>query len=137
MSDSYALALQKAVRARLVGDSTITNLVSTRVYDEPPAEPAYPFIRFGDITPRTADTDGSLNAEVALNIEAYSRATGRVEAAQIAEAIRTSLHRSEANVSVAGFHLIELRCEAYFVDRDREGRGYSVNVVLSAMLETA
>ena len=44
---------------------------------------------------------------------------------------------AQANVSVAGFHLIELRCEAYFVDRDREGRGYSVNVVLSAMLETA
>ena len=33
---SFVLELQKSVRAALVGDSNITALVGTRVYDEPP-----------------------------------------------------------------------------------------------------
>ena len=137
MSNSFALELQKGIRAALVADSGVTTLVSTRVYDEPPQNVTYPFVRFGDIQPRSADTDGSTGAEVTFNVETYSQKTGRVEATQIAEAIRTALHRSEGSVTLAGFNLIELRCETYVVDRDREGRGHNGNVIFSAILETA
>ena len=41
---SFALELQKGVRAALVADSNITALVSTRVYDEPPQNVTYPFV---------------------------------------------------------------------------------------------
>jgi hypothetical protein len=137
MSNSFALELQKGIRAALVANSGVTALVSTRVYDEPPQNVTYPFVRFGDIQPRSADTDGSTGAEVTFNVETYSQTTGRVEATQIAEAIRTALHRSEGSVTLAGFNLIELRCETYVVDRDREGRGHNGNVIFSAILETA
>ena len=137
MSDGFALAFQKGVRAALVANSGVTNLVSTRVYDEPPQNVTYPFVRFGDIQPRSADTDGTTGAEVTFNVETYSQTTGRVEATQIAEAIRTALHRSEGSVTLSGFNLIELRCETYVVDRDREGRGHNGNVIFSAILETA
>jgi len=137
MSNSFALELQKGIRAALVANSGVTTLVSTRVYDEPPQNVTYPFVRFGDIQPRSADTDGSTGAEVTFNVETYSQTTGRVEATQIAEAIRTALHRSEGSVTLAGFNLIELRCETYVVDRDREGRGHNGNVIFSAILETA
>ena len=137
MSNSFALELQKGIRAALVANSGVTALVSTRVYDEPPQNVTYPFVRFGDIQPRSADTDGSTGAEVTFNVETYSQKTGRVEATQIAEAIRTALHRSEGSVTLAGFNLIELRCETYVVDRDREGRGHNGNVIFSAILETA
>ena len=137
MSNSFALDLQKGIRAALVANSGVTTLVSTRVYDEPPQNVTYPFVRFGDIQPRSADTDGSTGAEVTFNVETYSQTTGRVEATQIAEAIRTALHRSEGSVTLAGFNLIELRCETYVVDRDREGRGHNGNVIFSAILETA
>ena len=135
MSNSFALELQKGIRAALVANSGVTALVSTRVYDEPPQNVTYPFVRFGDIQPRSADTDGSTGAEVTFNVETYSQTTGRVEATQIAEAIRTALHRSEGSVTLAGFNLIELRCETYVVDR--EGRGHNGNVIFSAILETA
>ena len=137
MSNSFALEMQKGIRAALVSNSGVTALVSTRVYDEPPQNVTYPFVRFGDIQPRSADTDGSTGAEVTFNVETYSQTTGRVEATQIAEAIRTALHRSEGSVTLAGFNLIELRCETYVVDRDREGRGHNGNVIFSAILETA
>ena len=36
MSNSFALELQKGIRAALVADSGVTALVSARIYDEPP-----------------------------------------------------------------------------------------------------
>lgn len=137
MSNSFALELQKGVRAALVANSSLTALVTARVYDEPPQNVTYPFVRFGDIQPRSMDTDGSTGADVTFNIEAYSQTTGRVEATQIAEAVRTALHRQEGSVSLTGFNLIEMRCETYVVDRDREGRGHNANIIFTALMETA
>ena len=137
MSNSFALELQKGVRAALVANSSLTALVAARVYDEPPQNVTYPFVRFGDIQPRSMDTDGSTGADVTFNIEGYSQTTGRVEATQIAEAVRTALHRQEGSVSLTGFNLIEMRCETYVVDRDREGRGHNANIIFTALLETA
>ena len=106
MSNSFALELQKGIRAALVADSGVTALVSTRIYDEPPQNVTYPFVRFGDIQPRSMDTDGSTGAEVTFNVEAYLQTTGRVEATQIAEAVRNALHRSEASVTLSGINVI-------------------------------
>ena len=137
MSNSFALELQKGVRAALVANNSLTALVAARVYDEPPQNVTYPFVRFGDIQPRSMDTDGSTGADVTFNIEGYSQTTGRVEATQIAEAVRTALHRQEGSVSLTGFNLIEMRCETYVVDRDREGRGHNANIIFTALMETA
>ena len=128
MSNSFALALQKVIRAALVADSGVTALVSARIYDEPPQNVTYPFVRFGDIQPRSMDTDGTTGAEVTFNVEGYSQTTGRVEATQIAEAVRNALHRSEGSVTLFGINVIELRCETYFINRDRQGRGHNGNV---------
>jgi hypothetical protein len=137
MANGFALELQKGLRAALVADSDVTALVSTRIYDEPPQAVTYPFVRFGDIVPRAADTDGRLGMEITLSFHAFSRTTGRVQAAQIAEAIRESLHRKETTVSLTGFNLIELLCDTYFVDQDNEGRGHEAKIVFSAILEAA
>ena len=85
-------------------------------------------MRFGDIQPRSMDTDGTTGAEVTFSVEAYSQTTGRVEATQIAEAVRNALHRSEGSVTLSGINVIELRCETYVINRDRQGRGHNGNV---------
>ena len=131
MSNGFALELQKAVRTRLTADSATTALVSTRIYDEPP------FIRFGCIVPRADDTDGSTGADVTLYIEAFSQTTGRVEATQILEAVRTALHRQETNVSLTGFHLIDLRCENYMVEKNVDDRGHKGSILFNANIQTA
>lgn len=136
MADGFALALQKGVRAALVADGTITGLVGSRVYDEPPQNVTFPYMRFGDIDPSAFDTDNTEGALVGVSIEAHSRAaSGRVEVVQMAEAVREALHRQEAAVTVAGHTLVELIFQTFSVTRDNEGRGYTAVIALQAMLE--
>lgn len=135
MSNSFALELQKGVLATLAANSATTAIVSTRIYDEPPTPATYPFIRFGNITPSADDTDGDISAEVSMNVEAFSQTTGRVECAQIAEAVRLALHRQETAVSLTGFNLIELRCESYSVTKIADDRGHKASVLFTAMMQ--
>lgn len=138
MADGFALALQKGLRAALVANAGVTALVSTRVYDEPPQNVTFPYIRFGDITPAAFDTDTALGSLVDISIEANSRsASGRVEAVKMVEAVKEALHRQETSVTVTGFTLVELIFETYNATRDADGRGYTAVIVLRAMLEKA
>ena len=138
MADGFLLALQKGVRAALVADAGVYALIGTRLYDEPPQNVTFPYARFGGIEPLAFDTDTQEGALVSFTIEAYSRsASGRVEAAQIAEAVKAALHRQEASVTVSGHTFVELIFETFSVTRDGEGRGYTAIVSLQAMLEAA
>jgi hypothetical protein len=136
MADGFALALQKGLRAALVADAGVTALVSSRIYDEPPQDVTFPYARFLAIEPIAFDTDTTEGAEVTVTFECHSRsASGRVEAVQVAEAIKAALHRQEDAVTVTGYNLVELIFETYSVTRDSEGRGYTAVVALQAMLE--
>lgn len=138
MADGYALATQVGVLAALKASSGVTSLVSTRIYDEPPQDVVFPYLRFNTIQPNAFDTDTAEGALVDISLEAHSRsASGRVEATQIAEAVQAALHRQEASVSIAGYTLVELIFEAISVTRDSEGRGFTAVISLQAMLDTA
>lgn len=138
MADGYALATQVGVLAALRANSGVTSLVSTRIYDEPPQDVVFPYLRFNTIQPNAFDTDTAQGALVDISLEAHSRsASGRVEATQIAEAVQAALHRQEASVSIAGYTLVELIFEAISVTRDSEGRGFTAVISLQAMLDTA
>lgn len=138
MADGFALALQKGLRAALVANSGVTAKVSTRIYDEPPQNVVFPYLRFGDISPSAFDTDTKVGASVDITMEAHSRsASGRVEAVQIVEAVNAALHRQEGSVTVTGFTLVELIFQTHNVTRDPDGRGYTAVIALRALLETA
>ena len=138
MADGYGLALQKGLRAALVANSGVTNLVSTRVYDEPPQNVTFPYLMFNTIQPNAFDTDTAQGALVDISLEAHSRsASGRVECMQVVEAVKEALHRQEAAVTVTGFTLVELIFEAFSATRDNEGRGFTAVISLQAMLDTA
>ena len=136
MADGFALAIQKGLRTRLVANAGVTDIVSTRVYDEPPQAVTFPYLRFDQITANAFDTDSTLGSVVDITIEANSRsASGRVEAVQIVEAVRAALHRQETNITVTGFTLVELIFQTYSVTRDTDGRGYTAVIALQALLE--
>ena len=138
MADGYALATQKGMLAALKAASGVTNLVSTRIYDEPPQDVVFPYLRFNTIQPNAFDTDTAEGSLVDISLEAHSRsASGRVEAVRIAEAVKDALHRNEASVTVAGFTLVELIFETISATRDSDGRGYTAVISLQAMLDTA
>lgn len=136
MADGFALAMQKGLRAALVANAGVSAIVSTRVYDEPPQNVTFPYLRFDQITANAFDTDSTVGSAVEITIEANSRsASGRVEAVQIVEAVRAALHRQEGSVTVTGFTLVELIFQTYSVTRDTDGRGYTAVIALQALLE--
>jgi hypothetical protein len=138
MADGYALATQKGILAALRAASGVTGLVSTRIYDEPPQDVVFPYLRFNTIQPNAFDTDTAEGSLVDISLEAHSRsASGRVEATQIVEAVQAALHRQEASVTIAGYTLVELIFDAISVTRDNDGRGYTAVISFQAMLDTA
>ena len=138
MSDGFALAFQKGVRAALVANPGVTNLVSTRVYDEPPQNVTFPYLRFVEVDPEAFDTDGTLGATIDLTLQAHSRsASGRVEATQITEAVYGALHRQEASVTATGFNVIEVRFVDSFAERGSDGRGYDAFITFEILIEAA
>ena len=138
MADGYALATQVGILSALKAHSGVTSLVSNRIYDEPPQDVVFPYLRFNTIQPNAFDTDTAQGALVDISLEAHSRsASGRVEATRVAEAVQAALHRQEAFVSIAGYNLVELIFEAISVTRDSEGRGFTAVISLQAMLDTA
>ncbi len=136
MADGFGLALWVGIRAALVADSNITDLVSTRVYGEPPNDPTFPYIRRGNSIVSAFDVACVEGATVNFSIEVHSRsAAGDTEAMQVVEAVKTALHRQESSVTVTGFTLVELIFQTFSPDRDPEGRGYTATIAFQAMLE--
>lgn len=136
MADGFALAIQKGLRTALVANAGVSAIVSTRIYDEPPQNVVFPYLRFDEITSNAFDTDSTVGSSVDITIEANSRsASGRVEAVQMVEAVRAALHRQETTVTVTGFTLVELIFQTYSVTRDPDGRGYTAVIALQALLE--
>ena len=72
LGGSFAIELRNDVRAALIADSNVTTLVSTRIYDEPPQNVTYSFVRFSDLRRRSTDTTASTGTTVIFNVEAYS-----------------------------------------------------------------
>ena len=138
MADGFLLALQKGVRAALASDAGVTALVSSRIYDEPPHDVVFPYVRFNEIAPDAFDTDTTEGSRVSFSLEAHSRSSsGRVEAAQVMEAIKNALHRQESSITVEGFNLIEVIFLTFNVTRNSEGRGHLGVIAFQAMLEDA
>jgi len=136
VADGFALAVQKGVRAALVANAGVTDIVGQRVYDEPPQDAVFPYLRFVETQPSAFDTDTTEGAEVSISLEAHSRsASGRVEAVRIVEAVKEALHRQEASITLEGHNLVEMIFQTYSVTRDDDGRGYTAVIVLQAMLE--
>jgi flagellar basal body-associated protein FliL len=136
VADGFALAIQKGLRTALVANAGVSAIVSTRIYDEPPQNVVFPYLRFDEITSNAFDTDSTVGSSIDITIEANSRsASGRVEAVQMVEAVRAALHRQETSVAVTGFTLVELIFQTYSVTRDPDGRGYTAVIALQALLE--
>jgi len=93
MTDS-TLEVQKAIVGALKGDAAIVLLTGGRIYDQPPQQPTYPLIEigpsFGDVW-EGSDMDGW---EVVMTVNVWSEKPGRVEASQIATAIKSAMHRA-------------------------------------------
>lgn len=138
MADGFALALQAGLKSALVADAGVAALIAGRMYDEPPSDVVFPYLRFGDISPDAFDTDSKKGSLVQIGLVAHSQsAAGRVEATRVIEAAMDALHQQESSITVVGFTLVEMIFQTYVTRRNPEGRGHTATMALRAMLEEA
>jgi hypothetical protein len=129
-------AAMDGLRAALIADAAVAALVADRVVDEPAPAIQFPYVRFGQITPVPDDTDGAEGARITVGLVVHSRPEmGRVEAAQICEAMKSALHRRPEVVPVPGFAVSDLEVQAWVVDRAGDGATYQGRLSLEIHLD--
>lgn len=115
---SPELELQGQAVARLKGDSAVTALVGTRIYDPVPNNAIFPYVSLGSTDTVSDDAECITGFEIAMQIDAWSRASGFKEVKQIADAVRESLHEYDFNLPVNAAVLFEHRTTRIFRDPD-------------------
>jgi hypothetical protein len=109
MPQSPDLALQGAVLARLVADTTLPALIGTppRVYDQTPDDPVYPFVQMGQATTRPWGGLCAEGIEHVFTLTCVSRFGGAEEAKAVMAAVRVAL--DDAVLSLTDNTLVNLR----------------------------
>lgn len=112
------LPLQAAVVAALKAHAPLTALVGAKVFDRVPAGTTAPYCTVSGWQEIEDGTDCSDASEVFFDIQAFSTAVGRPQAAQIAGAVKDSLHR--LTPATAGWAETEIsyRSTQYFTESD-------------------
>lgn len=105
-------ALQAAIFTRLTGYAPLRSLVGEKVYDFVQQSVQPPYVVIGDDTAIDWSTKGNNGWEATLTIHCWDfEKAGRKSVKAVISAIYDALHRQEANITVAGFTLAEIKSE--------------------------
>lgn len=132
MSDP-SLPLQQALVLALQGN--IGGEVGSRVYDEPPPKPVFPYLTLGEwqVLPDKADCiDG---VEVFPIIHVWSRGTGFREAKTITAAVVSVL--DDQPLSVAGFNVTVFELHDISYLRDPDGLTRHAAITFRSLIQPA
>ena len=120
-----AAELQKAIFASLSSDAALVALLGgVRIFDQAPANVAFPYITFGRTSVYDWSTGTESGAEQLFTLHVWSKAKGKKEALEIMELARGTLH--DAALALEGHSLVNLRlefAEARYDDRNEAHRG--------------
>jgi hypothetical protein len=120
---SAAWALQSAIFSKLMSDTSVTTLLGgERLYDDVPVRAEFPYITFGQSSDRDWSTGSDSGHEHVVTLHVWSRAKGRRQVDDVAEASRTALH--DQTLTLSGHRLINLRHEFTDVRRDGDGETF-------------
>ena len=135
MSSAVA-ALRAAIHDALVADSALVTLLGApRIYDEPPATPAFPYVTLGEARVQDISVVDGPTQEHQLTLHAWSRQGGHREAHMISGALLQAL--DDAPLTLADYRLVNLRFSVADVRREADGRTYHALVRFRAMTEPA
>ena len=131
-----AAALRAAIHDALAEDAPLTALLGgARVYDEPPANPAFPYVTLGEARVSDFSTGSERGEEHQLTLHAWSRQGGHKEAHLIAGALLQAL--DDAPLSLDAHRLVNFRFALADVRREADGRTYRAAVRFRAVTEPA
>ncbi|WP_027068510.1 DUF3168 domain-containing protein [Euryhalocaulis caribicus] len=128
---SSAFAVQRALHEALSADAGVTALLGDppRLWDRPPREAFFPFASYGGT--RSEELPDGLQAH-RMTLFAWSRETGREEAASVIAAMRSALHH--AALTLEDGTLVSLRA-VYSDVLKSDGRTFQGVLRLRAVTE--
>lgn len=129
-----ATALQRAVRARLLGDAAVVAACGGRITDGPPTAGEYPYLAFASVRVRPFGGDEADGAEVTLGLDAVGRGGGRADVLALVAAVEAALAASAPGPD--DMHLVALRLAGAEAERLRDGRTWRCRMTLVALVET-
>jgi hypothetical protein len=127
-------ALRAAIHDALSEDGALNALLGgPKIYDEPPAGAAFPYVTLGEA--RIADFSAGEDdgEEHQLTLHGWSRQGGHREAHMISGAMLNAL--DDAALPLTGHRLINLRFATADVRREADGRTYHAAVRFRAVTE--
>jgi len=132
MSGLVLLALQKALYARLDGDSALSAAVSG-IFDRVPEDADYPYVVIGDAESRDWSASDAVGADSRVVLHVYSRHGGRSEALNLMERLHSLLH--DVVLSISGLACVMCRFVSADVDIEADGARYHGRMQLRIISE--
>ncbi len=136
MPTPASAALRAAVHDALVADASLNAVLGgPKVYDQPPASVAFPYVTLGEMRINDYSTGDASGEEHQLVLHAWSRQGGHKEAHTIAGALLNAL--DDAPLTLADHYLVNFRFAVADVRREADGRTYHALVRFRAVTEPA
>jgi hypothetical protein len=132
---SMEFECQKSVYTAMMANTTLTNLVSSRIYDEPPENLIYPYILIGgggSIPHLRHEYDG-IEDNFLITIFTQPGTLGFYPANEIAGEIKSSLHLKKLNISDSNLKNIITKEES--LDRERAGQYRNIDLRYKMIIE--
>ena len=115
---SALLAIQRAIFAKLSGDTALMALVKG-VFDDVPENQAFPYVVIGEATETPSNTFGRKGKDVTCTIHIWSQAKGNTEALTILDRLNDLLDFEP--LAVAGYEVIAVEYENAVTLREPDG----------------
>jgi hypothetical protein len=113
------LAICDAVIRVLRANAAMRLLQDQRAYDDAPSGAAFPYSTLGPVDVRDSGDQAHDGAEVMVQVDFWSRATGKAEARAIVTAAVAAL---DTDIAPAGHEIIVHRVERTAVMKDPDGQ---------------
>lgn len=127
-------ALRAAIHAALSTHAPLTSLLGgAKIYDEPPASVAFPYVTLGEARVSDFSAGEDPGEEHQITLHAWSRQGGHREAHIIAGTLQQAL--DDAPLTPEGHHLVNLRFSIADIRREADGRTYHALVRFRAVTE--
>jgi hypothetical protein len=127
-------ALRAAIHSALSAHAPLTAILGgPKIYDEPPATAAFPYVTLGEARVSDYSAGDDPAEEHQLTLHAFSRQGGHREAHIIAGTLLQAL--DDAPLAPVGHHLVNLRFSLADIRREADGRTYHAVVRFRAVTE--
>lgn len=127
-------ALRAAIHTALSEHAPLLSVLGgPKIYDEPPAAAAFPYVTLGDARVSDYSAGDEPGEEHQLTLHAWSRQGGHREAHILAGTLLQAL--DDAPLSPDGHQLVNLRFSLADIRREADGRTYHAVVRFRAVTE--